>query len=106
MTKTLRIVGAEPIYATAGFFEDGTLGELFVFSRSGDPLAAALDQMAICISIGLQSGIPAETFTSKLRGVRSEPAGFTGDPDYPQVSSHFDYLARWLERLTANGSQA
>lgn len=100
VTKTLRIVGHEPLYATAGFFDDGRLAEVFVFSRAGDQMAALCDAFAMAVSMGLQHGIPPETFTSKIRGYRVEPFGLTKDEEFPIVSSYLDYLARWIDRLT------
>lgn len=106
VTKTMRIVGAEPIYATAGFFPDGRLAEIFVFSHAGNQVSALCDALAMAISIGLQHGIPAESFTGKMRGFQIAPRGFTGDEEFPVVSSFLDYLARWIDRLVAaNGKE-
>jgi ribonucleoside-diphosphate reductase alpha chain len=52
----------------------------------------------MCLSIGLQSGVPISWFTDKLRSMRFEPSGTTNDPEMPRVTSLMDGLARWLRR--------
>lgn len=106
ITKTLRIVGSEPLYVTVGFFGDGAPAEIFVFSRAGDQMSALCDAMAMAISLGLQHGIPMSSFTSKLIGFRCEPYGFTADEEFPIVASYLDYMARWLIRVTGPHAQA
>ena len=52
----------QPFTVTAGFFDDGTIGEVFVNSRKtgGDVEAIARDA-AVVISLALQHGTPIET---------------------------------------------
>lgn len=97
ITRRLGIVGHEPLYVTVGGFENGQPRELFLFGQQGTERHGLLDALAVCVSIGLQYGVPLNEYTKKLTGMRFEPMGFTGDKDFPQVSSYLDYLARWLD---------
>ena len=86
------------IYITAGVFEDGRLGEVFIKAdRMGSLARGALDALGIMISIMLQSGISLETITAKLRHTRYEPSGWTGDPEFRNCTSVLDLVAQWLE---------
>lgn len=86
-------------YLTVGFYPDGRPGELFVrMAKEGSTLGGLMDAWATMMSIALQYGVPLEVMTTKLKGTRYEPAGFTGDPDVRTASSITDYIAQWLEK--------
>lgn len=86
------------MYVTVGLYSDGSLGEVFFRAdKIGSFASGLLDAAAISMSLGLQYGVPLETLIGKLRGMRFEPQGITGDKAYPMVSSIFDYVARYLE---------
>jgi hypothetical protein len=86
------------IYVTVGQYEDGAPGELFIKADKQGALASgAFDAVAIAISIGLQHGVPLEQYTAKLKGMTFEPAGLTGDPEFPTARSVLDLIGRWLE---------
>jgi ribonucleoside-diphosphate reductase alpha chain len=55
-----------------------------------------MDLLAIAISVGLQHGVPLETFVAKFKDMRFEPMGPTDDPEVPAATSVGDYLARRL----------
>ena len=55
-----------------------------------------MDAFSIAISIGLQYGVPLETFVSKFVNMRFEPAGLTDDPDVRMAQSMMDYIFRRL----------
>jgi ribonucleoside-diphosphate reductase alpha chain len=57
--------------------------------------SGALDAVAMSLSIAWQYGVPFEDSIQKLVGMRFEPEGVTGDPQYPIVTSPLDYIARW-----------
>lgn len=87
------------LYLTAGLFEDGSLGELFIKAdRMGTMARGALDATATMISLMLQYGIPLEVVTSKLRHTRYEPAGWTGDQEFHSCTSALDLVAQWIEK--------
>ena len=88
--------GAEG-YLTAGSYADDGLGELFLkFGKQGSTLAGVMDAFSIAVSIGLQYGVPLETFVEKFTNLRFEPAGLTDDPDVRMAQSIMDYVFRRL----------
>ena len=88
-------VGEAEGYATVGEYDDGRPGELFVkVSKQGSTLAGIMDAFSIAISLGLQHGVPLETYVSKFTNMRFEPAGMTDDPDLRIASSLVDYIFR------------
>jgi len=60
-TTSFAVGGAEG-YMTAGTYEDGQLGEIFLkLGKQGSTLAGVMDAFSIAVSIGLQYGVPLET---------------------------------------------
>jgi ribonucleoside-diphosphate reductase alpha chain len=55
-----------------------------------------MDAFSIAVSIGLQYGVPLETFVEKFTNLRFEPAGLTDDPDVRMAQSIMDYVFRRL----------
>ena len=95
-TISFSVAGAEG-YMTAGEYEDGTLGEVFLkLVKQGSTLAGVMDAFSIAISIGLQYGVPLETYVSKFTNMRFDPAGLTDDPDIRMAQSVMDYIFRRL----------
>lgn len=90
-------IGDADFYLTANPNKDGSLGEVFIkFGKQGSTLGGLLDAVSISVSIGLQSGVPLETFVSKYINMRFEPFGMTDDPDLSTVTSVLDYVFRRL----------
>ena len=82
---------------TASSYPDDGLGEVFLkMSKQGSTLAGVMDAFSVAISIGLQYGVPLETFVSKFVNMRFEPAGMTDDPDIRMATSVMDYIFRRL----------
>lgn len=95
-TTSFAVGGAEG-YLTAGVYDDGRLGELFLkFGKQGSTLAGVMDAFSIAISVALQYGVPLETFVEKFTNMRFEPAGMTDDPDVRMAQSLMDYVFRRL----------
>jgi ribonucleoside-diphosphate reductase alpha chain len=95
-TTSFAVSGAEG-YLTAGTYEDGELGEVFLkLGKQGSTLAGVMDAFSIAISIALQYGVPLEAFVSKFVNMRFEPAGMTDDPDIRMSQSIMDYIFRRL----------
>ena len=95
-TTSFAVGGAEG-YLTAGSYPDDGLGEVFLkFGKQGSTLAGVMDAFSIAISIGLQYGVPLETFVEKFTNMRFEPAGLTDDPDVRMAQSIMDYVFRRL----------
>ncbi|CAM5729113.1 hypothetical protein SALBM217S_09149 [Streptomyces griseoloalbus] len=55
-----------------------------------------MDAFSIAVSVGLQYGVPLETYVSKFTNMRFEPAGMTDDPDVRMAQSIVDYIFRRL----------
>jgi ribonucleoside-diphosphate reductase alpha chain len=95
-TISFSVAGAEG-YMTAGEYDDGSLGEVFIkMSKQGSTLAGVMDAFSVSISIGLQYGVPLEAFVSKYINMRFDPAGMTDDADIRIAQSVMDYLFRRL----------
>jgi ribonucleoside-diphosphate reductase alpha chain len=85
-------------YITAGMYEDGTLGEIFLtdIGKEGSTLRGMMNSFATAISIGLQYGVPLETYVRKFSYMRFDPEGMTTNPEIPFAKSMPDYIMRWL----------
>ncbi len=95
-TTSFTVAGAEG-YMTSGAHEDESLGEIFLkLGKQGSTLAGVMDAFSIAVSIGLQYGVPLETYVSKFTNLRFEPAGLTDDPDVRMAQSIMDYVFRRL----------
>jgi len=91
-------IGGHEGYITAGKYEDGSVGEIFLtdIGKEGSTMRGLLNAFATAISLGLQYGVPLETFVRKFSYMRFEPEGITGNPEIPFAKSMPDYLMRWL----------
>ncbi|CAG4908664.1 vitamin B12-dependent ribonucleotide reductase [Acidithrix ferrooxidans] len=88
-------VGEAEGYVTVGEYDDGRPGELFAkVSKQGSTSAGVMDAFSIAISLGLQHGVPLETYVRKFTNMRFEPAGMTDDPDLRIASSLVDCIFR------------
>ena len=95
-TTSFSVAGAEG-YMTAGSYDDGQLGEVFLkLGKQGSTLAGVMDAFSIAISIALQYGVPLDAFVNKFVNMRFEPAGMTDDPDIRMSQSIMDYIFRRL----------
>lgn len=95
-TTSFNVGGAEG-YMTAGAYDDGALGEVFLkLGKQGSTLAGVMDAFSIAVSIGLQYGVPLETYVQKFTNLRFEPAGMTDDADIRMAQSMMDYIFRRL----------
>ena len=97
ITHKFSIAGHEG-YITAGKYDDGTVGEIFLtdIGKEGSTMRGLLNAFATAISLGLQYGVPLETFVRKFSYMRFEPEGITGNPEIPFAKSLPDYIMRWL----------
>src|SRR5260221_3852292 len=96
-THKFSIAGHEG-YITAGKYEDGSVGEIFLtdIGKEGSTMRGLMNAFATAISIGLQYGVPLEDFVRKFSYMRFEPEGITGNPEIPFAKSLPDYIMRWL----------
>ncbi|RMH18196.1 MAG: intein-containing adenosylcobalamin-dependent ribonucleoside-diphosphate reductase, partial [Gammaproteobacteria bacterium] len=107
ITKKISLAGHEG-YLHVGFYPDsGEPGEIFItMAKQGSFVSGMMDAFATAVSIGLQYGVPLETFERKFKHVQFEPRGFTGDPDIPVAQSIVDYIFRYLGRLMEHRGQS
>jgi ribonucleoside-diphosphate reductase alpha chain len=91
-------IGGHEGYITAGMYEDGTVGEIFLtdIGKEGSTLRGMMNSYATAISIALQYGVPLETLVRKFSYMRFEPEGMTSNPEIPFAKSMPDYIMRWL----------
>ena len=84
ITHKFSIAGHEG-YITAGKYEDGTVGEIFLtdIGKEGSTMRGLLNAFATAISLGLQYGVPLEDFVRKFSYMRFEPEGMTEQPGDP-----------------------
>jgi len=96
VTHKFDIAGHEG-YITAGMYEDGQPGEIFItMSKEGSTISGLMDSFATAISMALQYGVPLRILVDKFSHMRFEPSGFTKNPDIPMAKSIMDYIFRWL----------
>ncbi|MEO8106834.1 MAG: vitamin B12-dependent ribonucleotide reductase, partial [Actinomycetes bacterium] len=96
-TTTSFTVGGAEGYMTASRYPDDGLGEIFLkMSKQGSTLAGMMDAFSIAVSIGLQYGVPLETYVKKFVNMRFDPAGLTDDADVRMAQSIMDYIFRRL----------
>ncbi|MEH3053083.1 MAG: vitamin B12-dependent ribonucleotide reductase [Patulibacter minatonensis] len=78
-------VGGHEGYITAGLYEDGTVGEIFLtdVGKEGSTMRGMMNAFATSISIALQYGVPLETLVEKFAYMRFEPEGITQKPRDP-----------------------
>ena len=91
-------LGGHEGYITAGMYEDGSVGEIFLtdIGKEGSTLRGMMNSFATAISISLQYGVPLETLVRKFCYMRFEPEGITQNPEIPFAKSMPDYIMRWL----------
>jgi ribonucleoside-diphosphate reductase alpha chain len=97
ITHKFSIAGHEG-YITAGKYEDGSVGEIFLtdIGKEGSTMRGLMNAFATAISLGLQYGVPLDVFVRKFSYMRFEPEGITQNPEIPFAKSMPDYIMRWL----------
>jgi ribonucleoside-diphosphate reductase alpha chain len=91
-------IGNHKIYIRTGEYEDGTLGEIFLdMHKEGAAFRSLMNCFAICVSMGLQHGVPLEEFVDAFLFTRFEPNGVVqGNPHIKMTTSIIDYIFREL----------
>lgn len=104
VTRKFEIHGGEggdsrvyDVYVNVGLYDDGTPGEVFIkVGKVGSELSGVYDALSLVMSMALQHGVPLLTLLGKLRGMRFEPSGPTGDTEIGIVGSIPDAVAKWM----------
>jgi ribonucleoside-diphosphate reductase alpha chain len=91
-------VGGHKIFLRTGEYIDGTLGEIFIdMHKEGAAFRSLMNCFAMSVSIGLQYGVPLETYVDQFTFTRFEPQGSVqGHPNVKFATSIVDYIFRVL----------
>jgi ribonucleoside-diphosphate reductase alpha chain len=91
-------VGGHKVFLRTGEYEDGQLGEIFIdMHKEGAAFRSLMNCFAMAVSVGLQYGVPLETFVEQFTFTRFEPHGpVQGHPNIKFATSIVDYLFRVL----------
>ena len=91
-------VGGHKIFLRTGEYEDGTLGEIFIdMHKEGAAFRSLMNCFAMSVSVGLQYGVPLETYVEQFTFTRFEPQGSVeGHPNVKFATSIVDYIFRVL----------
>jgi ribonucleoside-diphosphate reductase alpha chain len=91
-------VGGHKIFLRTGEYEDGKLGEIFIdMHKEGAAFRSLMNCFAMSVSIGLQYGVPLQTFVEQFTFTRFEPQGMVEGHPYVKFSTSIvDYLFRVL----------
>jgi ribonucleoside-diphosphate reductase alpha chain len=91
-------VGGHKVFLRTGEYEDGSLGEIFLdMHKEGAAFRSLMNCFAMAVSVGLQYGVPLETFVEQFTFTRFEPYGpVQGHPNIKFATSIVDYIFRVL----------
>jgi ribonucleoside-diphosphate reductase alpha chain len=91
-------VGGHKVFLRTGEYEDGTLGEIFIdMHKEGAAFRSLMNCFAMAVSVGLQYGVPLETYVEQFTFTRFEPHGVVGGhPNIKFATSIVDYMFRVL----------
>jgi ribonucleoside-diphosphate reductase alpha chain len=91
-------VGGHKIFLRTGEYEDGTLGEIFIdMHKEGAAFRSLMNCFAMSVSVGLQYGVPLQTYVDQFTFTRFEPQGVVeGHPYVKLATSIVDYVFRVL----------
>jgi ribonucleoside-diphosphate reductase alpha chain len=91
-------VGGHKVFLRTGEYEDGTLGEIFIdMHKEGAAFRSLMNCFAMAVSIGLQYGVPLDTYVEQYTFTRFEPHGpVEGHPNLKFATSIVDYIFRVL----------
>jgi len=91
-------VGGHKIFLRTGEYDDGRLGEIFIdMHKEGAAFRSLMNCFAMSVSVGLQYGVPLQTYVEQFTFTRFEPQGVVdGHPNVKLATSIVDYLFRVL----------
>ena len=91
-------VGGHKVFLRTGEYQDGNLGEIFVdMHKEGAAFRSLMNCFAISVSMGLQHGVPLQSFVDQFTFTRFEPQGpVEGHPNIKFATSIIDYIFRVL----------
>ncbi|MFO0614339.1 MAG: vitamin B12-dependent ribonucleotide reductase [Polyangiaceae bacterium] len=91
-------VGGHKIFVRTGEYLDGTLGEIFIdMHKEGAAFRSLMNCFAMAVSVGLQYGVPLQTFVEQFTFTRFEPQGTVEGHDNIKIATSIvDYIFRAL----------
>ena len=91
-------VGGHKVFLRTGEYDDGSLGEIFIdMHKEGAAFRSLMNCFAISVSMGLQHGVPLESYLEQFTFTRFEPQGpVEGHPNVKFATSMIDYVFRVL----------
>ena len=91
-------MGGHKVFLRTGEYEDGSLGEIFIdMHKEGAAFRSLMNCFAMAVSVGLQYGVPLETYVEQFTFTRFEPHGVvSGHPNIKFSTSIVDYIFRVL----------
>jgi ribonucleoside-diphosphate reductase alpha chain len=91
-------IGGHKVFLRTGEYEDGSIGEIFVdMHKEGAAFRSLMNCFAISVSMGLQHGVPLESYVQQFTFTRFEPQGIVeGHPNIKFGTSIIDYIFRVL----------
>ncbi len=91
-------IGGHKVFVRTGEYEDGSLGEIFIdMHKEGAAFRSLMNCFAISVSMGLQHGVPLESYVEQFTFTRFEPQGLVeGHPNIKWATSIIDYVFRML----------
>jgi ribonucleoside-diphosphate reductase alpha chain len=89
-------VGGHKVFLRTGEYDDGALGEIFIdMHKEGAAFRSLMNCFAMAVSVGLQYGVPLETYVEQFTFTRFEPHGVvSGHPNIKFSTSIVDYIFR------------
>ncbi|MBX3126936.1 MAG: vitamin B12-dependent ribonucleotide reductase [Polyangiaceae bacterium] len=92
------LVGGHKVFLRTGEYDDGTLGEIFIdMHKEGAAFRSLMNCFAMAVSVGLQYGVPLDTYVEQFTFTRFEPHGVVGGhPNIKFATSIVDYIFRVL----------
>ncbi|MBN1653799.1 MAG: vitamin B12-dependent ribonucleotide reductase [Deltaproteobacteria bacterium] len=96
-TQEARVAGHK-VFLRTGEYGDGSLGEIFIdMHKEGAAFRSLMNCFAISVSMGLQHGVPLESYVNQFTFTRFEPQGpVEGHPNIRFATSIIDYVFRVL----------
>jgi ribonucleoside-diphosphate reductase alpha chain len=91
-------VGGHKVFLRTGEYDDGTLGEIFIdMHKEGAAFRSLMNCFSMAVSVGLQYGVPLDTYVEQFTFTRFEPHGVVGGhPNIKFATSIVDYIFRVL----------
>jgi ribonucleoside-diphosphate reductase alpha chain len=91
-------VGGHRIFLRTSEYDDGSLGEIsLILPKESAALRGLMECFAQAVSLGLQHGVPLDSYVEAFAHTQFGPAGLVeGDPAVAQATSMLDYVFRSL----------